>query len=208
MFIQIIQGKCTKQDDMHRHMDRWRAELAPSAEGWLGGTYGFTDDDMFVGIVRFESEEAARRNSNRAEQTAWWNEAAKLFDGEVTFHDCTDVMMFLEGGSDEAGFVQVIQGRVTDKDRLRTLMDEGAQSLHEFRPDIIGGTIAIEPDGTFTETVAFKSEAEAREGERREPPTEMRRMLDEEMGLMQDVRYLDLHQPWFASRSESPKRAM
>ena len=38
-------------------------ELGPGAIGWLGGTYGFTDDDMFVGVVRFETREAAMANS-------------------------------------------------------------------------------------------------------------------------------------------------
>ncbi len=49
MFIQIIQGKCTRQDELRALADTWREEMAPTAEGWLGGTYGFTDDDQFVG---------------------------------------------------------------------------------------------------------------------------------------------------------------
>ena len=57
MFIQIIQGKCTKQDECRAMGDRWVSEIAPGAIGWLGGTYGFTDDDMFLGIVRFESKQ-------------------------------------------------------------------------------------------------------------------------------------------------------
>ena len=42
------------------------------AEGWLGGTYGITDDDEFVGVVRFESREHVgelernRRSAGRA----------------------------------------------------------------------------------------------------------------------------------------------
>ena len=43
----------------------------------------------------------------------------ECFDGEVTFHDCDDVTMFLGGGSDDAGFVQVIQGRLSDPERFR-----------------------------------------------------------------------------------------
>jgi hypothetical protein len=31
-------------------------------------------------------------------------------------------------------------------------------------------------------------------------PADAARLLDEEMALLDDVRYLDLHQPWFASR--------
>ena len=65
MFIQIIQGRCHDTDRMHQLSDEWRDELGPGAEGWLGGTYGVTDDGEFVAVVRFESREAATRNSTR-----------------------------------------------------------------------------------------------------------------------------------------------
>jgi hypothetical protein len=57
----------------------------------------------------------------------------------------------------------------------------------------------MEPDGWFTETVSFRSEAEAREGEAKEMPEEMQREMEADMANMQEVRYLDLHHPWFAS---------
>ena len=60
MFIQVIQGRCTDADALHRQMDRWREELEPGAQGWLGGTYGITDDDEFVGVVRFDSASLGR----------------------------------------------------------------------------------------------------------------------------------------------------
>jgi hypothetical protein len=201
VFIQIIQGKCRDADRMHRLTDEWREQLGPSAEGWLGGTYGITDDGEFVGVVRFESREAAARNSTRPEQGEWFTKMQECFDGDVTFHDCDDAMMFLDGGSDDAGFVQVIQGRVTDPEKFRAFMSEPMDTLQEQRPEIIGGTIAMEPDGWFTETVAFRSEEEARSGEMKEMPGEARERWDEAMSTMQDVRYLDLHQPWFASAS-------
>ena len=72
MFIQVIQGMCTDEAMLRQHMDRWREDLAPGADGWLGGTYGMTDDGQFVGVVRFESREAAARNSLRPEQGEWW----------------------------------------------------------------------------------------------------------------------------------------
>ena len=66
MFIQIIQGRCSRPEDLRRLGDRWTEELAPGAPGWLGGTYGFTDDGMFVGVVRFDSRENAMANAERA----------------------------------------------------------------------------------------------------------------------------------------------
>jgi hypothetical protein len=200
MFIQIVQGACRDADALQRQMDLWREELGPKAEGWLGSTGGVTDDNRFIGVVRFESKEAAARNSTRPEQGAWWAETEKCFDGEVTFHDCDEAMTFLDGGSDDAGFVQVMQGRVDDPERFRRFMELPMDMLHQARPELIGGSIAMEPDGHFTETIAFRSEAEAREGESKPLPEEARQAWEDEMALMQDVTYLDLRHPWFASK--------
>lgn len=196
MFIQIIQGKCTRQDECRDMTERWQRELAPGAEGWLGGTYGFTDDDQFLAIVRFESRAAAATSSQRPEQGAWWSDMEKLFEGPVEFHDCEDVTLLMDGGSDDAGFVQVIRGKVDDADTLKTMMADTEQ-LHEMRPEILGGTLAIEADGTFVETVAFADEESARRGEQLEMPDDVRQAME---SAMHDVRYADLHHPWFASR--------
>ena len=199
MFIQVIQGRCTDEAALRAHMDRWREELAPGADGWLGGTYGMTDDSMFVGVVRFASREAAARNSMRPEQGEWWEAASRCFEGEVTFHDCDDAILMLDGGSDDAGFVQVIQGRVADAAAFRAFMEQPMDGLHEARPELIGGTIAIDDDGFFTETMAFSSESAAREGEQKEMPPEMAEEYGRAMEQVTDLRYLDLHHPWFAT---------
>ena len=195
MFIQIIQGKCTRQDELHALADTWRREISPGADGWLGGTYGFTDDDMFVGVVRFESREKAMTNSARPEQGAWAEQMMALMDGEVTYHDCEDVTLLMGGGSDDAGFVQVIRGKVDDPSRLKAMLADPVM-LHEMRPEIIGATLAIEPDGTFTETVAFTDEASARKGEALEPPADVRADLEY---AMKGATFYDLHKPWFDS---------
>ena len=195
MFIQIIQGKCTRQDELRAMAERWKAEIGPTARGWLGGTYGYTDDDMFVGVVRFESREAAMANSQRPEQAAWAEQMTALMDGPVEYHDCDDVTLMMDGGSDSAGFVQVIRGKVDDPARLKALMAD-TETLHQMRPEILGATLAIEADGTFTETVAFTDEASARAGERMEPPAEVREVLD---SAMRDASFYDLHHPWFES---------
>ena len=198
MFIQIIQGKCTRQDELRALADTWREEMAPSADGWLGGTYGFTDDGQFVGVIRFESREAAMRNSERPEQGEWAQRMTALIDGPVEYHDCDDVTLMLDGGSDDAGFVQVIRGKVDDPQGLKSLMGD-TDMLHELRPEILGATLAIEADGTFTETVAVTDEESARAGESKEMPdmpAEVRETLDT---VMQGAKFYDLHHPWFAS---------
>lgn len=195
MFIQMIQGPCTKQDEAHQLLDEWRRDLAPGATGWLGGTYGFTDDGLLVGVVRFESREAAMANSDRPEQGEWAARMAEVMDGPMEYHDCDDVTLLFDGGSDDAGFVQIIRGRVDDPSRLKAMLAD-TTTLHEMRPEILGGTLAIEADGSFVETVAFTSEAEARKGEQVEPPAEVRRELDY---AMKDATFYDLHRPWFES---------
>jgi hypothetical protein len=207
MFIQVIQGQCRDADRLHQLSDEWRDTLGPSAAGWLGGTYGVTDEGQFVAVVRFESREAATENSTRPEQGAWWAKMQDCFEGEVTFHDCDDAMLLLGGGSDDAGFVQVIQGRLSDPDRFRRFMSQPMDALHEARPEILGGTIAIFPDGSFTETVAFTSEAAARQGETTEMPADMRAQMEEEFSVMKDVTYLDLHHPWFSTKTSGAAMA-
>lgn len=197
MFIQVIQGPCRRHDELRALAESWRTEIAPHVPGWLGGTYGFTDDDMFIGVVRFTSREAALANSERTEQGDWAERMQALMDGPVEFHDCDDVTLLLDGGSDEAGFVQVIEGRVSDPERAKAMMAD-ASVLRETRPEIIGGTLALEPDGRFIETVAFTDESSARSGEAQEPPPEVRAGLEE---LMADATFYDLRHPWFASAS-------
>ena len=202
MFIQIIQGKCSRQDELRALTDRWLEEIAPGADGWLGGTYGFTDDGVCVAVVRFESRELAMANSARPEQSAWWAQMEPLFDGPVEFHDADRVTLMLDGGSDDAGFVQVIRGKVDDPAALESGIHEMESMLHEARPEIIGATVAIEDDGTFIETVSFTDEAAAREGEAKAmAPTgalaDAMRSFDQHA---HDLQYLDLHHPWFASK--------
>ncbi len=195
MFIQIIQGRCSRPDELRTVLDRWEDELAPGATGWLGGTYGMTDDGMFVAVVRFDTRENAMANGARPEQAAWWSEAEKCLDGPAEFHDCDDVMLMLDGGSDAAGFVQVIRGKVDDPSRLKAMLSN-TDMLHEARPEILGATLAIEPDGTFTETVAFTDEESARRGESQEMPAEVRSEME---ALMQNAQFMDLHHPWFST---------
>lgn len=199
MFVQVIQGRVGDADAARATMDRWLRDLRPGAQGWLGGTYGVTDDGLLVAVVRFESYEDARRNSERSEQSGWWDQMSRHFTGKITFHDCKDVSLLVGGGSDDANFVQIIQGRVRDRDRVLALLEQSSQLISKYRPDVLGATIAIDEDGYLTETVAFTSEQEARLAEKQEMPAEVKSLMDEEMSLLEDVEFLDLHQPWFAT---------
>ena len=201
MFIQVIHGKVGDADGLRDAVERWRDKVAPGASGWLGSTGGATADGTAIAVVRFESAQAARRNSERPEQQLWWNEASRCFDGDVAFHDCERVLTFLDGGSDSAGFVQIIQGRTSDVDRMRQLMEQSSDALRALRPDVIGGTVALHGDGGFTQTVYFTSEAAAREGERKERPPELKTLDQQVSALLGHATFYDLPRPW----SHSPR---
>ena len=201
MFVQVIQGRVSDATQVRQGVDDWMARLAPGAEGWLGSTAGVTDDGTSIAVVRFASAEAARRNSGRAQQGEWWSGMSKLFSGEVTFHDCSDVATARAGGTDDAGFVQVMQARTQDLARLRGVDAMFEQRFPDLRPELLGYLVAVhdDEDGAFTLAAYFTSEEAARAGEREEQPPEAAELLREEMELMQDVVYFDLREPWLHS---------
>ncbi|HEX2360635.1 MAG TPA: hypothetical protein VHI11_01040 [Jiangellaceae bacterium] len=200
MFVQVIKGQVSDPAEVQAAWNRWLDQTSSGAIGWLGTTAGVTDDGTLVALARFESEDAARRNSERPEQDQWWRETAKLFTGDVTFTDCTEVVQMGTGGSDDAGFVQVIEGRIRDMDRWRQLGEQWESMGDDFRSDVIGGIVALHGDGGYTNAIYFTTEAEAREGEQKEMPPELKAMWEEEMSLHEgEPTYYDLRHPWLAS---------
>jgi len=197
MFIQMVQGPCARRTEMRALVDSWCAGIADE-HGWLGGTYGFTEDNRFVGIVRFTDSRACIDAAQRPEAAAFWADAIALLDGPVEIHQSDDVTLMFDGGSEDAGFVQVLTGKLRDPAQMRYLLADQDMTamLHETRPEILGATLAISQDGTFTETVAFTDEALARKGESIRMPEQVQRTMDDAVAA---VEYLDLHQPWFAS---------
>jgi quinol monooxygenase YgiN len=202
MFVQVIQGKARDAAGLRKQWERWQQELKPAATGYLGSTGGVTAEGEFILLARFESEEAARANSDSAEQTAWWEETSQYLEDPL-FHDCTLVDLINEGGSDDAGFVQVIQGKVTDVDKSRE-MDRATQSqMREMRPDVIGGIVAWHPqNGRFTNAIYFTSEAEARAKEKESSSSPEFQQYMKEFEAISDgePKFLDISDPWLSSR--------
>jgi hypothetical protein len=200
MFVQVIRGKVSDPEHVHAAMEQWVRELAPGASGWLGSTAGVTDDGRLVAFARFESADAARRNSTRPEQDAWWSDVSKAFVGDVAFIDSEDVVPDVTGDPDRAGFVQVISGRATNARRAREIMDESSGRSRDFRPEILGSLNVMQEDGSFTMAIYFTSEQEAREGERKEPPPEVAAQMEELNSLAAGPpEFLDLRDPWLYS---------
>jgi hypothetical protein len=200
MFVQVIRGEVTDPQQLRAAFDLWSDQLAAGATGWLGSTAGVTEDGRFVALVRFESDDAARRNSDRPEQHQWWMETSKLFSGDVTFLDSSDVTADVVADPNTAGFVQVMQGRGTDPERARELMTQNPDEWAAFRPDVVGSVAVGHEGGAYTMAMYFTSEADAHQGEQKEPPPVLKAQM-EEMGKLSigEPDFLDLRQPWLYS---------
>jgi len=197
MFVQVITARTSDATAVKAAMDRWQSELAAGSIGWLGTTAGVTADGRFIAFARFESAEQAQRNSERPEQDQWWAETAKLFDSEPEFADSSDIVVDLAGDPDAAGFVQAMRGRSTDPVRARELMDSHPDEWRAYRPDLIGSVAALFESGRWAMAAYFTTEAEARAGEQKEPPAELKAEMDELASLAAgEPEYFDLTEPW------------
>jgi hypothetical protein len=199
MFIQVVKGKTKDAAGVKALGETWQAELKPGAKGWLGTTSGVAKDGTFIVVIRFESQEDAQANSDRPEQGAFFQEILKLLDGAPTFYNCNDVTTFMGGGSDDAGFVQLMIYKPSDLDKAKELNKKFENMDMSGRPDIIGGTSAVSSDGTVIDTNYFTSEAEARAGEKGEMPAEMQEMMKEYGEVVGNVEYVDISDPWLYS---------
>lgn len=201
MFVQVIQGKVKDLEGLRAKLERWIEDLGPGAEGWLGTTWGPHGDSEFIALARFESAAAAQRNSDRPEQGAWWSDVESSLEGETSFADFDDVILLGPGGSDQAGFVQVMQGRVADVEQERSATREFAQRPMDVRPDILGGVAGFGDDGSFVQAVYFTSEAKARAGEQQALPPDLQEMMEQSQQNTTEITFIDLTSPAFASPS-------
>ena len=199
MFVQVIEGKTSNPEGLRAQFDKWVAELQPGAKGYEGTTAGVAADGRVVAFARFEYEAAARANSERPEQGAWWAETEKLLDGPAQFSESSDVTTFLAGGSDDAGFVQVM--KVAGVDRAK--VEEGDKQFEplaaKLRPDLIGGLRVWTGPDSMIEANYFTSEAEAREGEKTPPPPEAAEGFAEFMAMMSKAEFVDFSDPYLHS---------
>lgn len=193
MFVQIIEGRIQDAEGLRRQHDRWLQELRPGATGFLGATAGITADGRAINIARFETEDQARANSDRPEQGQWWAETEKYYDGEVRFTESTDVTEWQGGGSNDAGFVQVMKSTGVERARVEEF-DERLTPYMERRPDLIGGVRVWTGPDSCTELAYFTSEDEARASEAT-MEDDLREVLAEYGDLMEGVEYLDLRNP-------------
>jgi hypothetical protein len=93
-----------------------------------------------------------------------------------------------------------MQGRSSDPERARELMAQNPDEWAAFRPDVIGSVAVGHEGGAYTMALYFTSEQAAREGERKEPPPELKALMEEMNQLSaSEPEFLDLRQPWLYS---------
>jgi hypothetical protein len=205
MFIQIIQGRATNPPGIRRDLSRWQRQLAADADGWLGSTTGITEDGWSITVVRFASEAQARRNRDRPEQREWWRDASQHL-ARVVSHDAPKVHIYRDGGSDQAGFVQVIQGHSEDLERMASLGRDQDEVLAREAPHILGVTVAEHADrpGDFTQILYFTSEQDARSYDQDPAIKEGEPAQEERRSLMTSLRSFALRDPQLLSPFDNP----
>ena len=196
MFVQVIKGKTSDGEGMRRQGERWKEQVGSVAKGFLGGTSGVADDGTFIVFARFEDEAAAKANSDSPEQSAWWEEMSKYIDGEPSFRESSDVSLLFDGGSDKAGFVQVMEGTVADRAKAESLeTPEMLEQLRQARPDLLGSLRVWFAGGAYVEAAYFTSEDDARKGE---SSSDFAGPQKEYTDLFGELSFLDLHDPQFS----------
>lgn len=196
MFVQMIKGHTEDPRGLTEQLERWRSDLKPSAGGFLGSTAGVADDGTAVIVACFADEASARANSERPEQGEWWERTSECFDGEPTFRDSTDTSTLFDGPTESARFVQLMEGRVVDREKAEAFESpEMLDGLRAARPDLLGGLRVWYDDGTFADLAYFTSEDEARKGE---ASAEFEEPSADYAALYDDMSYVDLRDPRFA----------
>jgi hypothetical protein len=203
MFIQLMQGRVQDAAGARREVERWSGALGVDAPGWLGLTAGVTDGGEFVAVLRFDGEPAATANDERPEMAAWRASLERCLSGPVRLGRCPYVRVIKGGGSDQAGFVRIVQGRVIDARRLAALQSEVERAL-ERDAHVVGIIVADHGDGgRFTEVTYFTSERAARTAER-EMPVDRAVQLGMVRSYMENLELLELPAPWLLTPGRAP----
>lgn len=198
MFVQFIWGKVKDREAVTSLVKEWDTTIRPAAgDGFLGSTWGITEDDMMFVAVRFADEDAKNKLSDSPEQDAWYRRLVETgLEGEPKFAETGEVEIMGDGGSNDAGFVQVISGQFNDKDkwlevnRKFTALDQP--------PHILGGYDGLLENNRFVSVIYFTNEADARKAEAEGMPDDMEPLMDEWRSTMSgEPHFTDLKQPRF-----------
>ncbi len=195
VFMQVIFGKAADTDCLQRQWDHWRVDLASPA-GWLGSAAGVTSDGRVSIVDRFSSAQGAEGNTRRPEHRSWWSTMERCFDGPVAVLGTEDVAVQQVRDATGAGFVQVMRARVRSRARFEAIEAQIGTAFAELRPDFLAGYRAWLDETTVVAVDYFSSEAEARSGEAKEMPDDLRAGFQEWLSLLEGTEWYDLDDPW------------
>lgn len=202
MFVEIFEGHVRDAAGLRTQIDRWAKILPSGALGWLGATGGIADDGTAILVARFASEVAIvdylKEKELDDDKFPWGSDIHPHIWSQVTIRYSAVVDTFGKGGTDNAGFVQVIQGR-GNRDNMVAEQAALDEFLARTQPDVHGGIVAWHEDGAFTQVVYFASEAEARDNEQVDLPTEGAERFGKVLADLEMERYIDLRHPWLYS---------
>lgn len=196
MFVTVIRARSVDNATTQSAWKQWAAALRLGCDGFLGSTAGVAPNGQLVLVARFTDEEAARRSATPGNGASEWALIERACVPPLAVFESEQVDVSMGGGSDDAGFVQVLFGH-GDRVRARDVLLRGEAVLQRERPDIIGGFTAWR-DRTFVDVAYFRSESEARAGESRELSAEGREWFEQLASVMEFDEFVDLPHPWFA----------
>lgn len=194
MFVRMLRARVSAKPLLRNAWDQLGDSLG-KIPGWRCMVGGIDRDGGFFGTIEFTDPGAAHHAWTDGEVSRWLQEVQRSLDN-VDERESADGEILLPGPRNEAGFIQFIQARTSDKPRWKAINDAMQEVMRSHRPEVLAATIAWNDDDSFLETVYFTSEQEAREGESREFPGGMAGLFGELMDLVSDLSYTDLRSPW------------
>lgn|GEM_PF-199387 len=155
MFVQVVRAPAVDPTPLLEQVARLPAMLSTDPAGFLGLSAGISDDGDFVAVARFTQPGGG----------GWWAALEPWLAGPADVRASSDVELLLGGGSDQAGFVEVIEGRTSDRARFMELERQLEPRLAADRPDFLGSQIVWWTDGSWLEVAYFTSEDDVRAGD-------------------------------------------
>ncbi|MFP5297817.1 MAG: hypothetical protein ACLGHL_02375 [Actinomycetota bacterium] len=179
---------------LHNAWDHFAESLA-DRQGWRSAVAGIARTDEFLAALEFTDPPSAAAALSDLTVSGWFKEVEGCLKDPET-RDSFEGETLIAGTREDAGFIQVIRGRTTDRERWTAINEAMQEVMRTHRPEVLAASIAWFDDDHFSETVFFTSEQEAREGESREFPGGMAGLFGELMNLVEDLTYVDVRDPW------------
>lgn len=137
MFVEVVLGKAPNSSQL---LEAWRAVVSVLDElgdRWQGATAGVSDDDAFVALLGFESEEGARNTLDHAAETSQWA-ALKNSLQDAEFHECPEVRAFVTGDLPQTATVEISHGTAAKAARITASFEAAARAANEGSTVVAG----------------------------------------------------------------------